>query len=229
MGSQSPRRGAPRTRLSRRERQQQIRRHRLIVLGVFVVVLIILIVLMAKACGGGGGAAQPKPHKTKVHKTAAAGGVKASASPIDVAVNAVQATQGETVQLDYRINGPAGAMANVKIAVKNQSGKVVEYFTLGERQPTNRDLAYRFLAVLAPGTYSCSVQVSLSSGVSASGSSRLTVARRRGSHAEPDEHLAVTRPTSVDGRVSTLRQSKGRVDDRATARYQAKRARRCQA
>ena len=84
-----------------------------------MVVLIILIVIMVKACGAGGGTAQPKPHKTRVHKTTAAG-VKASASPIDVAVNAVQATQGETVQLDYRINGPAGAMASVKIVVKNQ-------------------------------------------------------------------------------------------------------------
>jgi hypothetical protein len=185
MGHQSPRRGAAHTRITRRERQKQIRRHRLIVLGVFVVVLIILVIIIVKACGGGGGAAQPKPHKTKVHKTAAGGGVKPSASPIDVAVNAVQVTRGEPVAVDYRIDGPVGVKGNVKIVVKDKSGTVKELFTLGSAQPTNRDLVYRFLAVLDPGTYSLSVQVTLTSGQSASGSSRLTIVSSGGATPSP--------------------------------------------
>ena len=183
-GYESPRRGDPRARMTRRERQKQLRRHRLIVLGVFLVVLIVLVVIIAKACSAGGGAGQPKPHKTKSHKTTAAG-VKSSASPLAVAVNAVQVAQGESVAVDYRIDGPAGAKGNVKIVVKDKSGTVKELFTLGSAQYANRDLVYRFLAVLDPGTYSLSVQVTLTTGQSASGSSRLTILSSGGASPSP--------------------------------------------
>jgi hypothetical protein len=170
--------------MTRRERQQQIRRHRLIVLGAFVLMLIILIVIVAKACGSGGGAVQPKPHKTKVHKTPAAG-VNASASPIDVVVRSVQVAQGETVTVGYRFDDPTGANGNVKIVVKDKSDTVKELFALGSTQPANRDLVYRFVAVLDPGTYKLSVQVILTSGQKASGSSRLTVVSSAGATPTP--------------------------------------------
>jgi hypothetical protein len=144
----SSRRAAPRTRSTRRERQRQLGRHRLIVLGVFLVVLIVLIVILAKACGGGG-AVQPKPHKTKVHKTAAVS-ASPSASRFHVAVSAAQVAQGGTAQVDYRIGGPAGAKGNVKIVVKNMAGKGVAFFTVAGRQPTGQALVYRFLAVRTP-------------------------------------------------------------------------------
>ena len=128
-----------------------IRRHRLIVLGAFVVMLIILIIILAKACsGGGGGAAQPRPHKTNVHKTTAPGGVGVSPSPIDIVVRSVHVAQGQTVTVGYRINGPTGSKGNVKIAVKDKSDTVKELFTLASAQPTNRDLEYQFVAVLDP-------------------------------------------------------------------------------
>ena len=183
--SRSPRRGAAPARLTRRERQQQIRRHRLIVLGAFVVMLIILIVILAKACSGGGGAVQPPPHKTKVHKTTVPGGVGASASPIHIVVRSVHVAQGQTVTVSYRINGPAGANGNVKIAVKDKSGTVKQLFTLATAQPTNRALAYQFVAVVDPGTYSLSVVVTLTSGQKASGSSRLTVLPSTGGTPSP--------------------------------------------
>ena len=135
--------------------------------------LIVLIVILAKACGGGG-AVQPKPHKTKVHKTAAVS-ASPSASRFHVAVSAAQVAQGGTAQVDYRIGGPAGAKGNVKIVVKNMAGKGVAFFTVAGRQPTGQALVYRFLAVLDPGTYSCSVQVNLSTGATASGSGRLVI------------------------------------------------------
>lgn len=185
-GSLPPHRGAAPPRLTRRQRQQQIRRHRLIVLGAFVVMLIILIIILAKACsGGGGGAAQPRPHKTNVHKTTAPGGVGVSPSPIDIVVRSVHVAQGQTVTVGYRINGPAGSKGNVKIAVKDKSDTVKELFTLASAQPTNRDLEYQFVAVLDPGTYKLSVVVTLTSGQKASGSSRLTVVSSTGGTPSP--------------------------------------------